>query len=136
MKSCADHRRRPSNRPNRRKPRLRRTSFERLEERTLLSINVTLYRYDAASSGLNASETVLTPANVYAGSFGKQFTTAVDGQVLAQPLYLAALNITTGAGGTHNVAFVATEHDSLYAIDAGQRPGSLARLLPRQALPA
>ena len=85
----------------------------------MLSINVTLYRYDAASSGVDASETVLTPANVVAGSFGKQFTTPVDGQVLAQPLYMSGVNITTGGGGTHNVVFVATEHDSLYAIDAG-----------------
>ncbi|MGO9113898.1 MAG: fibronectin type III domain-containing protein [Thermoguttaceae bacterium] len=110
----------PSSRPDRHNSRLRRASFEQLEERALLSINVTLYRYDAASSGLDASETVLTPANVYAGSFGKQFTTAVDGQVLAQPLYMSGLTITIGpyAGTTHNVVFVATEHDSLYAIDA------------------
>jgi len=101
------------------KSRLRHAWFERLEERRLLSINVTLYRYDAASSGVDATETVLTPANVVAGSFGKQFTTPVDGQVLAQPLYMSGVDITTGAGGTHNVVFVATEHDSLYAIDAG-----------------
>ena len=94
--------------------------FEGLEERTLLSINVTLYRYDAVGSGADPNETVLTPANVVAGSFGKQFTTAVDGQVLAQPLYMSGLNITAGPyAGTHNVVFVATENDSLYAIDAG-----------------
>jgi len=69
---------------------------------------------------VDANETVLTPANVVAGSFGKQFTTPVDGQVLAQPVYMAGANITTGSSpGTHNVVFVATEHDSLYAIDAG-----------------
>lgn len=85
-----------------------------------MSINVTLYRYSVASSGVDASETVLTPANVVAGSFGKQFTTPVDGQVLAQPVYMAGVNITTGSSpGVHNVVFVATENDSLYAIDAG-----------------
>jgi autotransporter-associated beta strand protein len=98
--------------------RSRPMSFQKLEDRTLLSINVTEYRYDTSSSGVDANETVLTPANVTAGSFGKQFTAAVDGQVLAQPLYMANLSITVGAGGTHNVVFVATEHDSLYAIDA------------------
>ena len=101
-----------------RNPLYHHPSFEQLEDRRMLSINATQYRYDAVSSGLNASEVALTPANVVAGTFAKQFTRAVDGQVLAQPLYMSALNITTGSGGTHNVAFVATEHDSLYAIDA------------------
>jgi fibronectin type 3 domain-containing protein len=51
--------------------------------------------------------------------FGKLFATTVDGQVYAEPLYVENVNITTGANqGSHNVVFVATEHDSLYAIDA------------------
>ncbi len=85
-----------------------------------MSTNVALYRYDAADSGLDPTETVLTPANVYATSFGKQFTTAVDGNVYAEPLYVSGVNITTGSyQGTHNVVYVATENDSLYAIDGG-----------------
>ena len=120
MRSWTGYRRRSSGWPVSYNSRLRHPSFQQLEERTLLSINVVLYRYDAVSWGMNPNETVLTPANVVAGSFGKQFTTQVDGQVLAQPLYMSGLDITTGAyPGTHNVVFVATENDSLYAIDAG-----------------
>ncbi|HEX3356170.1 MAG TPA: SdrD B-like domain-containing protein [Tepidisphaeraceae bacterium] len=65
------------------------------------------------------SETVLTPANVNPTDFGKQFNTPVDGQVFAQPLYVQNVNITRGANaGVHSVVYVATMHDSLYAIDA------------------
>jgi fibronectin type 3 domain-containing protein len=70
-------------------------------------------------AGVNSNETVLTPTNVNSTTFGKLFATTVDGQVYAQPLYMENVNITTGANqGTHNVVFVATEHDSLYAIDS------------------
>ncbi len=79
-------------------------------------VNVTTWHNDRARTGANTSETLLTPANVSAaGSFGQLFSVSVDGAVYAQPLYLSGLNI---AGGTHNVVFAATEHDSVYAIDA------------------
>src|ERR1700722_18592416 len=100
---------------------------EELERRWLLSANVTAYHQaiPAASppstinAGVNSNETVLTPANVNASNFGKLFSTTVDGQVYAEPLYVENVAITTGANqGTHNVVFVATQHDSLYAIDA------------------
>jgi hypothetical protein len=78
-------------------------------------VNVTTYHNDIARTGQNTQETILTPANVNSTQFGKLFTVTVDGAVYAQPLYLSAVNI---AGGTHNVVYAATEHDSLYAIDA------------------
>jgi fibronectin type 3 domain-containing protein len=82
-------------------------------------VNVLTYHNDNISSGQNLNETALTPANVNTSNFGKLFSTNVDGQVYAQPLYVSGLSITVGPSpGTHNVIFVATEHDSLYAIDA------------------
>jgi hypothetical protein len=78
-------------------------------------VNVTTYHNDNARTGQNTQETTLTPSNVKLGSFGKLFSVAVDGQVYAQPLILS--NVSIG-GGTHNVAYVATENDSVYAIDA------------------
>jgi len=78
-------------------------------------VNVTTYHNDNARTGQNTQETSLTPLNVNSTQFGKLFTVAVDGYVYAQPLYVANLAIQ---GGTHNVLYVATEHDSVYAIDA------------------
>jgi hypothetical protein len=73
------------------------------------------YHNDNARTGQNTQETVLTPANVNSTQFGKLFSVPVDGSVVAQPLYVANLNF---AGTVHNVVYVATENDSLYAIDA------------------
>jgi hypothetical protein len=82
----------------------------------LAQINVTTYHYDNARTGQNTSETSLKPSNVNSTQFGKIFTVAVDGYVYAQPLYIA--NVQNIGGGTHNVLYVATEHDSVYAINA------------------
>ena len=103
-----------------RKP-IRRTilAFEELESRITPSTAVLTYHNDNASTGQNLTETVLTPSNVNASTFGKLFSTSIDGQVYAQPLYDPGVNITTGTNpGTHNVVYLATEHDGLYAIDA------------------
>jgi fibronectin type 3 domain-containing protein len=107
---------------SRRQPAWRKTTLtlEQLESRlTPSAVDMITYHGDNASTGQNLSETVLTPANVNSTTFGKLFSTSVDGQVYAQPLYIPSVNITTGANqGTHNVVFVANQHDSLYAIDA------------------
>lgn len=69
---------------------------------------------DLGRSGANPNETILTTANVTESSFGKLFTLPIDGFTYAQPLYVPGVSIS---GGTHNVVYVATAHDSVYAFD-------------------
>jgi hypothetical protein len=77
------------------------------------------FHNDVARDGANTQEFALTPSTVNAGSFGKLFSCPVDGAIYAQPLWVADLTV----GGTrHNVIFVATQHDSLYAFDADASP--------------
>ena len=82
---------------------------------TTTAPDVTTYHFDAARDGLNAQETLLTPANVNATQFGKIGFDTVDGKVDAEPLYLA--NVAFG-NQYRNVLYVASEHDSVYAFDA------------------
>ena len=96
-----------------------RPTIEEMEPRTLPSVNVLTNHNDNSDTGQNLNETLLTPANVNSSSFGKFFSVGVDGQVYAEPLYMSGVSITVGANqGVHNVVFVATEHDSVYAIEA------------------
>ncbi len=90
-------------------------SLEQLEPRCMLSVNVTTWHNDLTRQGDNSAETILTPANVNSSTFGKLFSYTVTGQVYAEPLYVSNLSI---AGGTHNVVFVATENNDVYAFDA------------------
>ncbi len=78
-------------------------------------VNVLTQHNDLSRTGANISETILTPANVKSPTFGKLFANTVDGQVYAQPLYVANLSISNGI---HNVVFVGTESNSMYAFDA------------------
>src|SRR3981189_187196 len=78
-------------------------------------VDVLTYHNDTSRTGANLNETTLTPQNVNASSFGKLFHYDVDGQVYAQPLEVSQLSI---GGQVHNVLFVATENDSVYALDA------------------
>ena len=78
--------------------------------------NVLTYHNDVERTGRNLAETKLTPSNVNAATFGKIFQVSLDGVVDAQPLYVAGVAIPNQ--GTHNVLIVATENDTLYALDA------------------
>jgi len=93
---------------------------EALEPRRFFTaVDVLSYRYDPGSNGVNSFESILTPTNVKTSAFGKRFTTVLDGEMYANPVYKLDVNITRGPSlGPHNVVFCATEHDSLYAIDA------------------
>lgn len=80
---------------------------------------VTTYHNNQSRDGVNAQEFALTTTSVRATSFGKLFSCAVDGAVYTEPLWLPAVSIN---GSSHNVVFMATQHDSLYAFDADASP--------------
>jgi len=82
----------------------------------LAAPNVLTYHNDLARTGQNLAETTLTTSNVNSATFGKLFQATLDGVVDAQPLYVASVSIPSQ--GMHNVLIVATENDSLYALDA------------------
>jgi protocatechuate 3,4-dioxygenase beta subunit len=85
-------------------------------------VPVLTWHYDNARSGVNTAEALLTPANVSApGSFAKLFSQPVDGFVVGHPLYVPGLTIP--GKGVHNVVFVATMHDTVYAFDADSATG-------------
>jgi len=79
-------------------------------------VNVITFHNDNARTGQNRIETILTPQNVNASQFGKLQSVPVDGYVHAQPLVLT--NVAIPGQGTHDVLYIATENDSVYALDA------------------
>lgn len=81
------------------------------------TVNVTTYHNDNLRTGWNPSETVLTPSAVSGGQFKPVATTPLDEQVDAQPLIVT--NQPISGQGTHDVVYVATENDTIYALDAG-----------------
>jgi PQQ-like domain len=78
--------------------------------------DVLTYKNDLNRSGQNLSEPTLTLSNVASTTFGLLRNLPVDGKVDAQPLYVSKLSVS---GAAHSVVFAATEHDSVYAFDAG-----------------
>ena len=95
-------------------------------------ISVLTWHYDNARTGANTHETTLTPANVKPSLFGKLFTQPVDGIVVAQPLYLP--NVSIPGAGVHNVVYVVTMHDTVYAFDADNNADSNATPLWQTSL--
>jgi uncharacterized repeat protein (TIGR03806 family) len=91
------------------------------------AVSVLTYHNNNARTGANTNETWLTPANVNTNSFGLLMKYPVDGYVYAQPLYYSGLNIP--GKGTHNVVFMATANDSVYAFDADSNADANGGLL-------
>lgn len=83
--------------------------------RAVAQVNVLTWHNDNQHTGQNLQETILTPSNVVATKFGKLFSYPVDGMIYAQPLYVQGVTIN---GTSHNVVYVATENDTVYAFDA------------------
>jgi hypothetical protein len=86
--------------------------------------NVVTYHNDAARTGQNIQETLLNTSNVNSNQFGKLFTQPVDGYLVGEPLYLS--NVTIPGLGTHNVVYVGSMNDTLYAFDADSNLGANA----------
>ncbi len=86
----------------------------------VLQAQVTTSQYDNSRTNANLHEKTLSPQNVNSKQFGKLGAFKVDGAVYAQPLFLPSVEIP--GKGTHDVLYVATEHDSVYAFDIN-RPG-------------
>jgi hypothetical protein len=84
----------------------------------LAHTTVSTYHNTNDRTGSNLTETVLTPDNVNAVSFGKRAAVPVAGSIFAQPLYIPGVSTSTGS---HNLVIVATEHDQVYAVDADSR---------------
>jgi hypothetical protein len=77
-------------------------------------VSVLTQHNDNTRAGLNDNETLLTTSNVNVANFGKLFTLPVDDQVYAQPLVAGKVDV---GGAPHNVVYVATVNNTLYAFD-------------------
>jgi hypothetical protein len=87
-----------------------------LPESALAQTSVVTYHNDAARTGANLAEVVLTTTNVNVSQFGKLFERAVDDEIYGQPLFVAGVNVP--GVGVRNVVYVTTNNDSVYAFDA------------------
>jgi len=124
----------PLNQPRRRSFR---PIVEKLEARLApANIDVLSYHYDQSLTGQNVQETLIhpgpagDPTALNTTNYRTLFSQPIDGQAYAQPLYRAALPVP--GLGTHNVAFIATEHDGVYAVDADSPTGGPDPMHPGQ----
>ena len=86
------------------------------EAQTLSTVQISTYHGDGLRTGWNSRETVLTPATVRGATFKQLGNVVLDAQVDAQPLYVGSQTIN--GQGVHNVIYIATENNTVYAIDA------------------
>src|SRR5271170_3998105 len=93
-----------------------------LAARAMAQVQVVTQHNDNSRTGQNLEETVLTQSNVNVEKFGRLWSSSVDGDVYGQPLYVPNVNIP--GKGTHNVLYIVTEHDSVYALDADSNTGN------------
>jgi hypothetical protein len=87
-----------------------------ITENTFAQINVLTANYDNQRTNANLQETILNLSNVNTAGFGKIASFPVDGQIHAQPLYTAGVQVP--GRGIHDIVYVATMHNSVYAIDS------------------
>ena len=80
------------------------------------AVDVITYHNDNARTGQNLKETTLTLSNVNPNTFGLRKIVTLNGKVDAQPLFLSGVAIA--GQGTHDVVYVVTEHDNVYALDS------------------
>src|SRR5271156_5451346 len=89
--------------------------------------SVLTHHNDVGRTGQNLNEIILNTTNVNAATFGKLFVQKVDGSIVGQPLYVPGVQLPNGT--THNVVYVATQHDSVFAFDADNNLGANANPL-------
>ena len=108
---------------------------------TLRAVEVLSHHYDQANTGVNSSETILTPSDITTSTFQKLYATPVDSKIFTQPLYVPGVTVTGGSyPGKHDLVIVGTQGDILYAIDAESgvivwQTSFLLRGLPGASLP-
>jgi len=90
-------------------------------------VSVLTHHNDNGRTGANLSETILNTTNVNVNQFGRLFSYTVDADIYTQPLYVSGVSIP--GNGTHNVVYVATQNDSVFAFDADSNAGSNAQPL-------
>ena len=99
------------------------------------AVDILMSRYDTSGTAANLAEIKLNAANVNGQQFGRLFSLPVYGKIYAQPLYVS--KVTIPGQGIHNVLYVATMEDMLYAFDAqnGTLLWSRKDLVPAGATP-